>query len=187
MNTRLSRSDWIDHGLRTLAADGARSLQVSPMASSLKVSRGSFYWHFRDIADFRAQVLKRWNERTTERVIESLELREAEPDRLRSLMHQAFSDTSESFSDDERQVGDDRVRAWALEEPEVAVAIAAIDLRRIVYIAELLEKAGVPSRPARSRAAFLYSAYLGHALSSSKHRTRFQKAALDDIVALFQQ
>lgn len=84
-------------------------------------------------------------------------------------------------------MSDDRVRAWALEEPEVAVAIAAIDLRRIAYIADLLESAGVPSRQARSRAAFLYSAYLGHALSSTQHRTRFHKAALDDIVALFQK
>jgi len=30
------------------------------MATKLKVSRGSFYWHFRDIADFRAQLLRRW-------------------------------------------------------------------------------------------------------------------------------
>src|SRR5271166_2476814 len=53
MNDRLTKEDWIRHGLRTLANEGAHALKVGPMATKLKVSRGSFYWHFRDIPDFR--------------------------------------------------------------------------------------------------------------------------------------
>src|ERR1700680_636047 len=64
MNDRLTKSDWIEHGLRTLASEGANALKVGPMAAKLKVSRGSFYWHFKDIADFRSQVLRSWRERT---------------------------------------------------------------------------------------------------------------------------
>src|ERR1700731_1432717 len=58
MNDRLTKSDWIRHGLRTLAKDGPNALKVGPMSTKLKVSRGSFYWHFRDIADFRSQLLQ---------------------------------------------------------------------------------------------------------------------------------
>ena len=47
MTDRLTKSDWISHGLATLAKDGANALKVGPMADGLKVSRGSFYWHFR--------------------------------------------------------------------------------------------------------------------------------------------
>src|SRR5215831_4678131 len=89
MDDRLTKSDWIEHGLRTLASDGANALKVGPMATQLKVSRGSFYWHFRDIADFRSQVLRCWQERTTEQVIRDLDAT-AEPDRLRHLMRRAF-------------------------------------------------------------------------------------------------
>src|ERR1700724_2716783 len=64
MNERLTKDDWITHGLRTLANDGANALKVGPMATKLKVSRGSFYWHFSDIADFRAQLLRSWQERS---------------------------------------------------------------------------------------------------------------------------
>jgi AcrR family transcriptional regulator len=46
VDDRLTKSDWIEHGLRTLARDGANALKVGPMATQLKVSRGSFYWHF---------------------------------------------------------------------------------------------------------------------------------------------
>ena len=73
MDDRLTKSDWIDHGLRTLASDGANALKVGPMAAKLEVSRGSFYWHFRDIADFRSQVLRNWQERMTDQVIKDLE------------------------------------------------------------------------------------------------------------------
>ena len=79
MDDRLTKSDWIDHGLRTLASDGANALKVGPMAATLKVSRGSFYWHFRDIADFRSQVLRSWQERMTDQVIQDIE--PTKPDR----------------------------------------------------------------------------------------------------------
>src|SRR5690349_19446245 len=82
MNDRRTKDDWLQQGLRTLASEGANALKVGPMSVKLKVSRGSFYWHFRDIGDFRAQVLKSWQERSTDRVIQQLEAAQAEPDRL---------------------------------------------------------------------------------------------------------
>ena len=73
MNDRLTRSDWMDQGLRTLADHGPHALKVGAMAARLNVSRGSFYWHFRDIADFRAQLLQGWRERATDQVIRKME------------------------------------------------------------------------------------------------------------------
>ncbi len=70
MTERLSKSDWIAHGLRSLTKDGANALKVGPLAQALKVSRGSFYWHFRDIADFHAQLLQSWQESSTDQVIQ---------------------------------------------------------------------------------------------------------------------
>src|SRR6202521_2177176 len=91
MNDRLAKSDWIEHGLRTLANEGANALKVGPMSTKLKVSRGSFYWHFRDIADFRSQILRSWQERSTDQVIRELEAAKAKTDRLNHLMRRAFA------------------------------------------------------------------------------------------------
>ena len=79
MTDRLDREDWINQGLRTLAEEGANALKVGPMAGRLGVSRGSFYWHFRDIGDFQAQLLRRWQERSTDQVIRDLEAAKGEP------------------------------------------------------------------------------------------------------------
>src|SRR5262245_64236468 len=82
MTDRLTKPDWIRHGFSVLAAEGAGALKVGPMADGLKVSRGSFYWHFRDIADFRAQLLQAWQEEATDRGIGDLEVRKGRPDCL---------------------------------------------------------------------------------------------------------
>src|SRR5260370_30238110 len=127
MNDRLTKDDWITHGLRTLANDGANALKVGPMAASLKVSRGSFYWHFRDIADFRSQLLRSWQERSTDRVIRDLDAAQSEPDRLKHLMKRAFP---------AKRHLDRAIRAWAAEDDEVARVGPSVDGRRVAYIAK---------------------------------------------------
>jgi len=178
MSDRLTKSDWIEHGLRTLAKEGANALKVGPMATRLKVSRGSFYWHFLDIADFRWQVLQSWQERTTDQVIRDLEAAKAEPDRLKHLMRRAFV-TKRSL--------DRAIRSWAAEDKEVATIVATVDASRVAYLAKLLIAAGVESRRALPRAAFLYWAYLGHAIVMDPRHASIPASALDDISDLFEK
>jgi AcrR family transcriptional regulator len=177
MDDRLTKSDWIDRGLRTLASDGPNALKVGPMAAALEVSRGSFYWHFRDIADFRSQVLRSWQERMTDQVIKDLESAKAEPDRLKHLMRRAFV---------EQPRLDRAIRAWAAEDRDVATTVASVDARRVAYIAKLLVAAGVDSRRASSRAAFMYWAYLGQAIVMHPRHASIPVSALDDISGLFE-
>src|SRR6266849_1730029 len=154
MNDRLTKDDWITHGLRTLANDGANALKVGPMAAKLKVSRGSFYWHFRDIADFRAQLLRSWQERSTEQVMRDL---------------------------------DRAVRSWAAEDEEAARIVASVDARRVAYIAKMLVGAGVASKQALGRAAFLYWAYLGQPIVMDPRHSSIPESAIDDIGELFEK
>ncbi len=174
---RLSKSRWIRHGLRTLADQGAQGLKVGPMAAGLKVSRGSFYWHFRDISDFRAQLLATWRERTTERVIRDLQADPDEPGRLATLLRRALG---------VRRPLDRAVRAWAAQDPEVAAEVAAVDTRRVAYIATLLTEAGVPPTRARDRAVFLYWAYLGQPTVMDPAAATLPAEAIAELAALFE-
>ena len=178
MTDRLAKSDWIKHGLRTLAAEGANALRVGPMADGLKVSRGSFYWHFRDIADFRALLLQAWQEQATERVIGDLEARKDRPDRLKQLMRRAFASSRRL----ERAI-----RSWAAQDREAAAAVASVDARRVAYIAVMLANAGVDGPTAQRRAAFLYWAYLGQPMVMDPRHASISAAALDDIGDLFEK
>ena len=147
------------------------------MSTELKVSRGSFYWHFRDIADFRAQILRSWQESTTDQVIQEI-AEQAEPDRLRHLMRRAFS---------MKRSLDRAIRSWAAEDENVAAIVASVDARRVAYIAKLLVAAGVESQKALPRAAFMYWAYLGQAIVMDSRHSSIAASAMDDISDLFEK
>ncbi len=178
VNDRLTKADWIRQGLRTLATDGANALKVGPMSTALKVSRGSFYWHFRDIADFRSQLLQSWQERSTDRVIRELEAQKAEPGHLKHLLKRALG----------TKRGLDRaIRSWAAEDQDVAKVVASVDNRRVSYIASMLVASGVESRQAHPRAAFMYWAYLGQTMVMDPRHSSLSPAAIDDISDLFEK
>ena len=177
MSDRLTKDDWLKRGLKTLATDGAHALKVGPMAAQLKVSRGSFYWHFKHVADFQSQVVHAWRQRSTDQVIGDLEAARNQPHRLRQLMKRAF----DSKRDLERAI-----RSWATEDPAVARIVAAVDTRRVAYIAKMLTAAGVESRKASPRATFLYWAYLGQPLVTEPRHAAITASMLNEIGDLFE-
>ncbi|MBV9985736.1 helix-turn-helix domain-containing protein, partial [Bradyrhizobium sp.] len=62
MTIQLSARDWLDLGLKVLARHGFAALKADRLAKTMGVSRGSFYWHFADIAAFHGAILKHWRE-----------------------------------------------------------------------------------------------------------------------------
>lgn len=176
MDVRLTRHDWIASGLRTLATEGASALKVGALATAMGVSRGSFYWHFRDFADFRAKLLASWRDRTVDQVIREFEAEPAGPRRLQRLVKRAF------FG---RRGLDRAIRIWAADEPDVATMVAAVDARRVAYMAELLIASGIDGAEAQPRAAFIYWAYLGQAIVMDPSSAAIDEAALERIADLF--
>lgn len=177
MDNRLTRQDWISSGLRTLATDGASALKVGAMAAALGVSRGSFYWHFKDFSDFRAQLLHSWRDRTVDQVNREFEDDGGGPGRLQRLVKRAF------FG---KRGLDRAIRMWAADEEDVAAMVAAVDASRVAYMAQLLIAAGVDARQAQPRAAFIYWAYLGQAIVMDPASAAINEAAMEGIADLFE-
>jgi AcrR family transcriptional regulator len=86
MTDQLSAKDWLDQGLKTLAKSGFTALKAEPLAKAMGVSRGSFYWHFADIAAYHAAILKYWREVSAEQIIASLEASAGDDDPLALLL-----------------------------------------------------------------------------------------------------
>jgi AcrR family transcriptional regulator len=133
------------------------------------VSRGSFYWHFADLAAFHARVIDEWKRVATEAVIADIERHASTEARLDALLRYAFGSGA---------VLEVRMRAWAEHNAAAARALAAVDRRRQRYIERMLVAAGIASSSAATRTRVLYWTYLGAALS----RSRFTGPQLDEIV-----
>lgn len=176
LKDRLTKAEWIVHGLRTLARQGEGALKTGMLATGLNVSRGSFYWHFESIADFRAQLLSTWQERATDGVVREIDSSIVGPARLTNLMRLAFKE--------DRSL-DRAFRSWAASDADAAKVVATVDARRVAYIAKLLRETGVEDRVSVHRAEFIYWAYIGQSsVMSSAHGT-ITEADLGDLSSLF--
>ena len=159
MTERLTAHDWIDFALTTLADEGVSALKADVLARRLGVSRGSFYWHFRDLGDFHARVIEHWKQIATERIIADIERYDVGEERLDALARHGFGHDV---------VLEVRMRAWADNNAEVARVLGDIDRRRREYMEQMLVEAGIPQSLAATRAQLFYWTYLGAALSRSK-------------------
>ena len=59
---QLDREAWIKAALDILAEKGLDGIRVEVLAKRLKVTKGSFYWHFKDRRDLLDAVLETWKE-----------------------------------------------------------------------------------------------------------------------------
>jgi AcrR family transcriptional regulator len=175
MTDQLSAKDWLDQGLKALAQHGFTALKAEPLAKAMGVSRGSFYWHFADIAAFHAAILKHWREVAAEQVIAGLEASAKTENALEILLRGAFGS---------RQTLEKAVRSWATADPKARAAVQAIDRRRIDYVEHMLRQAGVRDAAASARSQILYWAFLGHALADQPLPPAKQKAVIDELLRM---
>jgi AcrR family transcriptional regulator len=138
--TFLHPDDWIRAAQTRLSDQGLESVRVEVLARDLGVSKGSFYWHFRDRGELLDKLLARWEDRELDwlsvedgvgaatrwaRFVE----RTADPDRMRIEV---------------------ALRAWARADERVAARLAAIEKRKTRVIAEVLRNVGFTSAAAES-------------------------------------
>lgn len=175
MTKKVTRSDWIRHGLRVLERDGHGGLKADRMVKELDVTRGSFYWHFETLSAFQTALLETWRETHTEAIIEELSVLPHNTDRLRILLAGAMSATHRIEA---------AMRGWALANDGVATAIADVDAVRIAYLTDLLVAEGIPEDIAQHRAIVLAWAAAGHAMAPTFANTLSDQSAAD-ISAIF--
>jgi AcrR family transcriptional regulator len=155
-----SRERWLDEALAVLATHGHEGLRAEPLSRRLHVSRGSFYWHFADVASFHHAVLERWEATAIDRplAIAARRRRRSEAgrdDSLGRLIDIAFT----APPDLERAV-----HAWAAVNAEATKAVAAVNRRRLSLLAAMFGQGGLSRQEAEASAAVLYWAYLGRVL-----------------------
>jgi AcrR family transcriptional regulator len=175
MTDQLSAKDWLDQGLKALAKRGFNALKADPLAKEMGVSRGSFYWHFADIAAYHAAILKHWREIAAERIIVDVEEAAADTDALPVLLRRVFS---------ERPALENAVRSWASVNASARAAVQAIDQRRLGYVESLLNRAGLTDDVARARAQILYWAFLGYALTEQPLPKAKQQTIIDELLRM---
>ncbi|MFT3727893.1 MAG: TetR/AcrR family transcriptional regulator [Terricaulis sp.] len=150
----LDADAWADGALAALAIGGIETVRVAVLAEGLGVTKGSFYWHFKDRDALLAKMLERWRRRATLGLIERLDAAGANAeDRLRRLLRLPIKGKKSAFG---AQV-ELAIRLWARSDERAQAALAEVDEIRLRYITKLLTEIGAPVLEARARAVLAYS------------------------------
>ncbi len=157
----LTPERWVDAATEVLVDQGIDHVRVDVLAPQLGVTRGSFYWHFRDREELLRRVLQAWRERATEQLTERLERAHADPrEQLRDLISLPHRGRAAMRAARIELA----IRAWARRDATARQAVDEADASRIGYIAQVLSALGFPIAEARARAFVLYGTMLAEAL-----------------------
>ena len=150
---KLSREDWINRGLKVLAEGGVEAVRVEPLARRLAVTKGSFYWHFKNRQALLLEILQAWVNRRTDSIIDQVEAAGGSASaKLMYLFELAVQDDGRI---------ENAIRAWAASDVRVADVLDQVDRRRLTYTRDLFLAVGFSSLDAMVRARMVYYALIG--------------------------
>ncbi len=155
--SRLRPEDWLHGARRRLVGGGIDAVKIGPLAEDLKVTRGSFYWHFRDRNHLLQTLLSQWRDESHE-MFDRLVGGDAASgmEEFVRLVH-LWIDESEFDPSLESAMRD-----WARTSEEVAAVVKAVDEERIAYIKRIFLDFGYEEDEAFIRARITYFHQVGY-------------------------
>ena len=157
---RTPREDWVSAALVALASGGPGAVRVESLAQSLGVSKGGFYWHFKDRAALLEDVLASWEERMVDEVITQVDRTQVDGTDAdaRTRLRRLF-DLAASRAD---YLGVElAVRDWARREPDVAARLRRVDARRVAYLRSLFSEISHDEEDVEGRCLLAMSLFVG--------------------------
>jgi AcrR family transcriptional regulator len=145
----VGREDWIGAATAALADGGVDAVRVEAQARALGVTKGSFYWHFKDRAALLEAVLERW-EAAARALLTAAASRSTPQQRVVAL----FRGLTRPLAG----LPDAEVHAWARRERAVAERVAEVERERVVFLRDQLTQLGVVVHDAHRRAEAAYLA-----------------------------
>ncbi|KQR97958.1 hypothetical protein ASG12_13195 [Williamsia sp. Leaf354] len=151
---RLSADDWIAAAFDLLTEEGVAAVKVVTLCKRLRVTKGSFYWHFADINGLFEAMSAAWTAESDAYLRGLTELGAAPPaERIEQMTRRLV--------DHQTWARESAVREWARTHPVVADAVAQLDNRIFEVVQQTLTELGLTPEDARIRAGLLVYAGIG--------------------------
>jgi AcrR family transcriptional regulator len=178
-NVRTPRGAWIEAALQALGTGGPDAVRVEALAAGLGVSKGGFYWHFKDRQALLEEMLDSWEKTVVEDVITSIESQPADP---RAKLQQLFElAPSVDFAVELA------LRDWSRRDSDVAERLHRIDNRRMAYLRLLFAQFCANENDVEARSMLAFSLFIGSYFIVAEHdgKTRAQvlQLAIDRLLS----
>jgi AcrR family transcriptional regulator len=149
----LDRSDWLRKAIDVLASDGRNAVRVEKLASQLRVSKGSFYWHFRDRDDLLEAILDCWESAHADWNADESEVHRDPAGRWANLV--------ELLSRPRHRGLDAAIFSWAREDEKVGRRVSDIEKKRTAHLRQIFREIGFTAAQAEEWSDTAMLVYLG--------------------------
>lgn len=156
---RLTRDDWLDEAFRAVVAGGFDQVKVLSLAEKLKVTRGSFYWHFTDHADLIGCLLMRW--KLAQLALDAQLQSHQSGDPIQDLEDVVDAAFTQAGSNLENLRFEQAMRELSHQNSEAAQILVEVDTERMALFQAKFVKIVQDPQKARDLAALLYLAIVG--------------------------
>ncbi len=157
------KEDWLEIGLETLGQEGLAGLTIQRMAGKLRLTKGSFYHHFANIADFNSQLIAYWADQYLSTIPAAPDDAAAGLVLLDAVMADAFSPTTEP---------EVAIRTWAQQDEEVRVQVGKVDEARRALIFQIFLSLTGDVIQARRMADLLLAMLIGGIMAMPRYSTQ---------------
>ena len=154
---QLDRAAWIQAALDTLADEGVTGIRVEVLAKRLHVTKGSFYWHFKDRQDLLAGVLDTWKDG---RIRDIVKQTRPEPGKEEAQIFHVI-DVYSASRNKKGILIELAMREWARRDAQAAATVEEVDAWRLRCARELFLAIGQPLHEASTRSMLLYAYVFG--------------------------
>jgi AcrR family transcriptional regulator len=158
--TQLAPDHWIETAIDVLAREGIAGLRVEVLAKACGVTKGSFYWHFKDRQALLDAVLERWREG---RIRDIEKTTTVAPGKELEQLHYAIEVYGASRNRKGMSI-ELAVRDWARHDARAAAIVESVDLYRLECTRKLFVASGMSDAEAKSRSLLLYACVFGLSL-----------------------
>ena len=147
----LCRHEWVEGAIDALADEGVAGMCVESLAKRFGVTKGSFYWHFKDRQDLVDAVLQTWKEDRIGDADSAVQAAQAREQLLQII---------DVDGRDRKDVAIElAVRDWARRDAQAGAVVEAVDHYRLESANRLFVACGLGDEEAKSR-SLLFNAYL---------------------------
>ena len=154
---RLDSTNWLDAARNALISGGIGAVKVEPLATSLGVTAGSFYWHFQNRDALYSSLLDDWRTENSAAMVRAAELEGATAEeRFNALINLWV--TEDGYS----SAYDAAVRDWARTSDEVRNIVHAVDAARVSLLKGIFVDLGYDADRAEVRAQITYFHQVGY-------------------------
>ena len=154
----LTREDWISGAWDMLGERGIDGVRVEPLARRLGVTKGSFYWHFKDRGELLEALLKRWFSIWDDQMSADMETAEDPADRIWALFESVIGRVTRGQTV--------ALRLLSHADPDLARRIEERDSQRLSFLMTQLKRIGFTEEEARVRGQVYQAIMTGEYLRS---------------------